>query len=153
VATAENIGIVGCGGKPAPKPKPAPTPKPKPAPKPSRKEGPPSGGTKTDASYHHDFSTNACNNMKPDAGGRNTAMSASLSAKLGVPKLGPGSSTCGRKLRVTNDRTGQSVVVTVLDLRSDDLGLDMQTPAFDGIDSDKEGHAKGRHSNLHVQWA
>jgi hypothetical protein len=91
--------------------------------------------------------------MKPDAGGSNTAMSASLSSKLGAPKPGPGSSTCGRKLRVTNDRTGQSVVVKVLDLRSNDLGLDMQTPSFDSIDADKEGHAKGRHTNLRVQWA
>lgn len=119
---------------------------------------PPGGGTgnvvRTAASYHPDFSTNACG-MKPDPSGNNTAISATLCKRLGVPVTGPGSPTCGRKLVVTNTRTKQSVTVTVLDRRGDNegLGLDLETAAFDRIDADKEGNRTGKHSSLAVRWA
>ena len=117
---------------------------------------PPGGGTgntvRTTSSYHPDFSTNACG-VAPDPSGNNTAISPSLCAKLGVPVTGPGSATCGRKLIVTNTRTKESVTVTVLDRRGDELGLDMQTEAFNKIDSDKEGVRTGKHSSLAVRWA
>jgi hypothetical protein len=117
---------------------------------------PPGGGTgniiRTTSSYHPDFSTNACG-VKPDPSGNNAAISPSLCAKLGVPVTGPGSATCGRKLLVTNARTKQSVTITVLDRRGDEHGLDMETAAFNRIDSDKEGVKTGKHANLTVQWA
>ena len=123
---------------------------------PTTKTLPPGGGTgntvRTTSSYHPDFSTNACG-MKPDPSGNNTAIGPALCAKLGVPVTGPGSATCGRKLIVTNTRTNESVTVTVLDRRGDELGLDMQTEAFNRIDSDKEGVRTGKHSSLAVRWA
>ena len=108
------------------------------------------GGVNTNASFHLDFSVNACS-MTPDATGMNTAMSAKLAAALGVPKPGPGSAVCGRRLRVTNADSGKSTTVKVLDLRSDDLGLDLQKTAFDAID-DGRGHAAGKFSNLLVAF-
>ena len=111
---------------------------------------------KTDASYHMSFGDakggqNACNNMIPDATGMNTAMSAKLAAALGVPKPGPGSAVCGRRLRVTNADSGKSTTVKVLDLRGNNLGLDLQKTAFDAID-DGRGHAAGKFSNLRVAF-
>jgi hypothetical protein len=128
------------------------------APNPLSKTLPPGGGTgntvRTSSSYHPDFSTNACG-VAPDPSGNNTAISETLCRRLGVPVTGPGSATCGRKLIVTNERTKQSVTVTVLDRRGDGegLGLDMQTEAFNKIDADKEGVRTGKHSNLSVRWA
>jgi hypothetical protein len=89
--------------------------------------------------------------MQPDASGMNTAMSADLAARLGVPKPGPGSAVCGRRLRVTNADSGKSASIKVLDLRGDNLGLDLQKTAFDAID-DGRGHAAGKLSNLLVKF-
>jgi hypothetical protein len=95
------------------------------------------------------FETNACA-LKPDPNGNNTAMSPSLAASLGVQKPGPGSDVCGKKLRVTNSVNGKSVDVTVLDLRGDEHGLDMQVEAFNKID-DGDGVRTGQLSKLEVQ--
>ena len=108
------------------------------------------GVARTTSSYHYDFSTNACA-LRPDPSGNNTAMSPSLSAKLGYPKPGPGSSICGKKLVVKNVQSGKRVVVTVLDLRGDEYGLDLQSEAFKRIDNGA-GVQKGNHANLEVRW-
>ena len=98
---------------------------------PAKSQSPPSGKmVNTTTTYHTNFDTNACNNMKPDSSGRNTAMSASLATQLGVPRPGPGSSTCGRMLAVTDSGTGKTITVKVLDLRGDEHGLDMEQRAF-----------------------
>jgi rare lipoprotein A (peptidoglycan hydrolase) len=78
-------------------------------------------------------------------------MSPSLAAALGVPKPGPGSAVCGKKLRVTNALNGKSVDVTVLDLRGDEHGLDAQAEAFNRID-DGTGVKTGKLENLQVQF-
>ena len=137
--------FVGRGKAPAPTSPPAPS---------SRRQQPQtvpsSGGVKTTASYHYDFSTNACA-LRPDPSGNNTAMSPTLASALGYPKPGPGSSICGKKLHVTNLDSGKSVVVTVLDLRGDEKGLDMEDDAFKRIDNGA-GVQAGQHSNLQVRW-
>jgi hypothetical protein len=97
------------------------------------------------------FETNACA-LKPETSGYNTAMSPSLAASLGVQKPGPGSGVCGKKLRVTNSVNGKSVDVTVLDLRGDEHGLDMQSEAFNKID-DGDGVRTGKLTKLEVQFA
>lgn len=55
--------------------------------------------------------------------------------------------TCGKCLRVTNRRTGTSVVVRAVDYGgcsdADGTGLDMDPCAFDAIDTDKRGYADG----------
>ena len=84
----------------------------------------------TTTTYHTDFSTNACNSMPQDPKGYNTAMSADLAFKLGVPKPGPGSPTCGRMLSVTDKGTKKTIKVKVLDLRGNERGLDVHQPAF-----------------------
>lgn len=96
------------------------------------------------------FETNACA-LAPDKSGNNTAMSPSLAAALGVQKPGPGSNSCGKKLRVTNSANGKSVDVLVLDLRGDEHGLDMQAEAFKSID-DGDGVKTGQLSKLEVQF-
>lgn len=105
----------------------------------------------TTSSYHPDFSTNACG-IKPDKNGMNTAMGPLLAKKLGVPKPGPGSAVCGRKLKVKNSKNGKIVEVTVLDLRGDEHGLDLQVDAFKKID-DGEGVKTGKLENLEVQFS
>lgn len=81
--------------------------------------------------------------MPQDPKGMNTAMSASLAAKLGVPVPGPGSPTCGRMLSVTDKGTGKTIRVKVLDRRGDEEGLDMHQPAFVEV-AGSAGVARGK---------
>ena len=109
---------------------------------------------RTTATYHPDFSTNACG-LKPDPSGMNTAMSPALATALGVPVVDWGSATCGRKLRVTNAAltNAPQVVVTVLDQRAgNDHGLDLQQPAFAALDGNGAGVAAGQLADLTVQF-
>lgn len=109
----------------------SPTPTHAPVAKGGANAPPPSGKTVvTTSTYHTSFDTNSCNNMKPDPMGYNTAMSADLASKLGVPKTGPGSPTCGRMLLVTDKGTKKTIKVKVLDLRGNEHGLDLHQPAF-----------------------
>jgi rare lipoprotein A (peptidoglycan hydrolase) len=70
-------------------------------------------------------------------------MSASLVASLGVQTPGHKSSVCGDLIHVTNSANGKSIVVTVLDLRGNEHGLDLQTEAFNMLD-DGRGVAAGQ---------
>lgn len=55
--------------------------------------------------------------------------------------------TCGKCLRVTNRRTGASVIARAVDFGgcsdADGTGLDLDPCAFDAIDSDRRGYADG----------
>ena len=56
-------------------------------------------------------------------------------------------STCGKCLRVTNRRTGAFVIARAVDnggcSDADGTGLDLDTCAFNAIDTDGQGHADG----------
>jgi hypothetical protein len=63
-------------------------------------------------------------------------------------------STCGKCLRVTNRRTGDSVIARAVDnggcSDADGTGLDLDPCAFNAIDTDKRGYADG-HMRVDVQ--
>lgn len=61
--------------------------------------------------------------------------------------LGFSQSVCGKCLRVTNRRTGASVIVRAVDnggcSDTDGTGLDLDPCAFNAIDTDKQGYRDG----------
>eukprot|EP01018_Ginkgo_biloba_P031376 Gb_35484 [translate_table: standard] len=60
-----------------------------------------------------------------------------------------GPSLCGRCLQVTNPATQQSVTVRILDQCSNG-GLDLETDAFNAIDSNKAGYNAGHLSTTYT---
>lgn len=68
--------------------------------------------------------------------------------------LGFDQSVCGKCLRVTNRRTGASIIVRAVDNGGcsdvDGTGLDLDPCAFNAIDTDKQGYADG-HMRVDVQ--
>ncbi|GLJ39639.1 hypothetical protein SUGI_0810320 [Cryptomeria japonica] len=53
-----------------------------------------------------------------------------------------GSSLCGTCIQVTNESTGQSVTVRIVD-QCQNGGLDLETAAFNAIDGDGQGQFNG----------
>ncbi|CAN1233540.1 Pathogenesis-related protein PR-4B [Linum perenne] len=53
-----------------------------------------------------------------------------------------GQSACGKCLKVTNERTGASATVRVVD-QCDNGGLDLDVNVFNDIDTDKYGYDQG----------
>ncbi|GLJ39634.1 hypothetical protein SUGI_0810230 [Cryptomeria japonica] len=60
-----------------------------------------------------------------------------------------GASLCGKCIHVTNDVTGESVTVRILD-RCENGGLDLETEAFSDIDGDGKGHFNGHMSTTYT---